>query len=63
MNKLKITYWQDGEWWLGHISDYPEYETQGSTLEELKANLLDIYKDIQEGRLEGVRKTEFIEVV
>lgn len=63
MNQLKITYWQDGKWWLGYICDYPEYETQGKTLDELKQNLLDIYNDINDGKIDGIRKTEFIEVV
>lgn len=63
MNQLKITYWQDGDWWIGYISDYPEYETQGKTLVELKENLLDIYKDIKNGKIKGLRKTDFIEVI
>jgi len=25
MNKQKITYWQDGKFWLGYIDEYPEY--------------------------------------
>lgn len=48
MNKIQFTYWKDGDWWLGYINDYPDYETQGESLEELKENLLDIYKDIKD---------------
>ncbi|GAB5465897.1 MAG: hypothetical protein Kapaf2KO_13330 [Candidatus Kapaibacteriales bacterium] len=62
LEKVKITYWQDGEWWLGYMNDYQEYETQGSSLEELKSNLADIYNDIEQGLIEGVRKSDFIEV-
>ena len=28
--------------WLGHLEAYPDYMTQGETLEELKENLKDI---------------------
>ncbi len=35
-------------WFIGHIQEYPNYETQGETLEELKTNLMDIYQDIQQ---------------
>jgi predicted RNase H-like HicB family nuclease len=46
MNKLKITYWQDANYWLGYINDYPEYVTQGLTFEELADNLKDIFHDL-----------------
>ncbi len=36
-------------WFIGHIQEYPNYETQGETLEELKTNLMDIYQDISMG--------------
>jgi len=49
MNKAKITYWQDGTYWLGYINQYPEYITQGLSLEELIENLKDISKDISYG--------------
>jgi predicted RNase H-like HicB family nuclease len=28
--------------WLGYLKEYPDYMTQGETLEELKENLKDI---------------------
>lgn len=48
MEKVKAIYWQDGEYWLGYIEQYPLYETQGLSLDELKANLIDIYKDVKD---------------
>ena len=47
MNKTKITYWQDKEFWIGYINEYPEYLTQGLSLEELIENLNDIYNDVK----------------
>lgn len=44
MNKtsLDYTYWQDEEMWLGYLDEYPDYMTQGETMDELKENLIDI---------------------
>ena len=44
--KHKFTYWRDGDYFLGYLNEYPDYETQGSSFEELKANLMSLYKDI-----------------
>jgi len=46
---VKIVYQKQGNWFVGHIQEYPDYETQGRTIEELKANLIDIYQDISTG--------------
>ncbi|OGU57921.1 MAG: hypothetical protein A2X64_02245 [Ignavibacteria bacterium GWF2_33_9] len=63
MNKIKITYWQDDKFWLGYLNDYPEYVTQGLTPEELFENLKDIYKDILNEQIPGLRKTIELELV
>jgi predicted RNase H-like HicB family nuclease len=57
MNKTKITYWQDGIYWIGYMNEYPEYLTQGFSLEELIENLQDIYHDISEELIVGKRIT------
>jgi hypothetical protein len=62
MNKIKAIYWQDGDFWIGYLEQYPEYQTQGMSLDELKENLKDIHSDIQSGELEGVRKIIELEV-
>ena len=51
MGKVKFIYWQDGEWWLGYLEDYPDYVTQGESFEELKENLKDLYKDLSSGKI------------
>ena len=45
----KFTYWVDGEHHLGYLDEFPDYVTQGTSLDELKAHLLDLYKDLKEG--------------
>ncbi|KKL67406.1 hypothetical protein LCGC14_2135260, partial [marine sediment metagenome] len=46
MQSLKYVHWQDGEFFLGHFVDYPDYLTQGKSLEELKENLESLYNDL-----------------
>lgn len=60
--KLKYVYWQDGTWWLGYLDEYPDYQTQGSTLEELLENLKDIYLELISGNIPSVRKTDLLEI-
>ena len=42
--------------WVGWLEEYPDYRTQGTTLDELKENLKDIYRDISAGEIPHVRK-------
>jgi len=63
LNKFKVTYWQDGNYWLGYINDYPEYVSEGLTLEELIENLKDIYYDISNELIPGKRLTMELELV
>ena len=44
---IPYTYWQspDGNW-LGCWSDYPDYWTQGKTLDELRKMLIALRSDI-----------------
>ena len=32
---------------IGYLQEYPDYESQGETVDELKENLIEIYYDIQ----------------
>ena len=60
--KIKFVYWQDEGFWLGYLSDYPDYMTQGETFEELKENLIDLFKDLTSGLIPCVRKIDELEV-
>jgi predicted RNase H-like HicB family nuclease len=52
---LKYTYWQDEELWLGYLDEYNDYMTQGQTMDELKENLIDIYKELISDQIPAVR--------
>jgi predicted RNase H-like HicB family nuclease len=46
MNTVRYIYWQDEDMWLGYLEEFPDYMTQGATLEELQANLRDIHEGL-----------------
>ncbi len=50
----RITWWKDGEHFLGYLDEYPDYLTQGESLDDLKVHLLDLYKDLSTDAVPGV---------
>ena len=63
MEVRKYIYWQDDDMWLGYLAEYPDYMTQGESLEELKENLRDIYRELNSGNIPCVRKVAELEIV
>ena len=59
--EIRYTYKQDGKFLIGHINEYPEYPTQAFSIDELEANLQDIYRMINDGTLEVYNKHGVIE--
>jgi hypothetical protein len=45
--ELNYTYWKDDGWYVGHLDEYPDYNTQGETLDEFEDMLRSLYKDIK----------------
>ena len=62
METIKFVYWQDGDMWLGYLEEYPDYMTQGKTLDELKENLKDLFKDLTSGAVPAVRKVAELKI-
>jgi hypothetical protein len=58
MQTIKFIHWQDGDAFIGYFLDYPDYWTQGDSLDELKENLVDLYRDLTSGELPGIRKID-----
>ncbi|HRA67445.1 MAG TPA: hypothetical protein PL187_15555, partial [Caldilinea sp.] len=50
--------WKDGNYYIGFLNDYPDYETQGLTKEELVENLRSLLHDIRSDQIPFVRKVE-----
>jgi hypothetical protein len=53
-----MVYWEEDGAWIGYIQDYPDYRTQGDSLEDLKAHLRDLYLDMTSGQIPGIRKVD-----
>ncbi len=62
MKTMKYSYWQDEEIWLGYLEEYPDYWTQGETIEELVENLRDLYQEFASGTIPCVRRVAELEV-
>jgi hypothetical protein len=62
MKTVRLVYWRDGDFWIGHLDEYPDNSSQGMSLEELKENVLDIYADISAGLVPDARKAEVLEL-
>lgn len=58
MTTVKFTYWQDRHYYLGFLNDYPDYQTQGLSQEELVENLKSLLVDLKSGEVPYVRKVE-----
>jgi hypothetical protein len=56
MQTVKYVYWQEDDAWLGYLQDYPDYWTQGESLDDLVEHLRDLYADVNSGQITGVRK-------
>ena len=58
MKTVQYTFWQDGEFFIGYLNDYPDYQTQGYSKAELLENLKDLLNDIQTDEIPFIRKVE-----
>ena len=56
MTTARYLHWQNDGMWLGYFEEFPDYLTQGQTIEELKENLLDLYRDLTSGEIRGIRR-------
>lgn len=43
---LNIVYWRGEKFWVGRLVDHPEIMSQGETIDELKENLRDAYREM-----------------
>ena len=62
MEMKRYLYWKEDDMWLGYLEEYPDYMTQGQTMEELKDNLKDIYAELTSGAIPCVRRVAELEI-
>ena len=59
---VRYVYWQEKDHWLGYLEQFPDYWTQGESLEDLKDHLKDLYKDLSNERIPEARRVAELEV-
>jgi hypothetical protein len=62
MATVNIVYWEEGGVWFGYLQEYPDYWTQAESLEDLREQLRNLYRDVTSGSMPGIRKVEELEV-
>ena len=62
MIKQKYVYWKDEDTWLGYLEEFPAYWTQGETEDELRENLLDIYRELSTGAIPNAVRVAELEI-
>lgn len=62
MKDIAFTFWQDGEEWIGQLDEFPDYQTQGTSLDDLKEHLADLHRDLTSGAIPHVRRRATLQV-
>jgi hypothetical protein len=62
MKTANFTYWRDGDFWLGFLDEFPDYQTQGISFDDLKAHLADLHRELTSGEIPNVRHRAQLEV-
>ena len=58
MQTVKFVYWEDNGSWLGYLLDFPDYWTQGESLDDLKEHIRDLHDDLTGGVISGIRRVD-----
>jgi predicted RNase H-like HicB family nuclease len=56
METKRFIYYEDDGVLVGWLEEYPDYRTQGETMDELRANLLELYHELTSGGIPRVHK-------
>ncbi|MHB0981081.1 MAG: type II toxin-antitoxin system HicB family antitoxin [Thermoleophilia bacterium] len=56
METKRFIYCEEDGLLVGWIEEYPDYRTQGETMDQLQENLLDLYKELTSGEIPRVQK-------
>jgi hypothetical protein len=62
MRTLEYTFWQDGEFFLGYLNKYPDYQTQAYSKDELVVNLKDLPGDLESEEVPFIKQVEELTV-
>ena len=52
---VRYVYWQENNQWLGYLEEFPDYWTQGETVDDLKEHLRDLFEDLSQDLIPDTR--------
>jgi hypothetical protein len=61
--ELAYTYYEYDGWYIGYLNDYPDYQTQGQTIEALEEMLASLYDDVRSGTIPYIRHPGKVKVI
>jgi len=59
---VRYIHWQEDDMWLGYLEEFPDYWTQGVSLQDLQDHLRDLYNDLTSGVVPNVRRIAELEL-
>lgn len=59
---IRYVYWQEDDMWLGYLEAFPDYWTQGVSLDDLQEHLKDLHKDLTSGVIPNARRLAELEL-
>ncbi len=59
---VRYVHWQEDDMWLGYLEEFPDYWTQGVSLQDLQEHLRDLYNDLTSGVVPNVRRIAELEL-
>lgn len=62
MAVVNIVVWEHDGAWLGYLQEFPDYWTQGESLDDLREHLRDLHADLASGAVPGTRRLEALTV-
>jgi len=60
--KVRYVYWKEADAWLGYLEEFPDYWTQGDSVDDLEEHLKDLHEDLTSGAIPNVRRVAELEV-
>lgn len=61
--KVSYTYWREPDGlYLGFLNQFPDHWTQGTDLDDLKVQLMDLFKTLSGEDIPGIRRVAELEI-
>ncbi|MCX5977414.1 MAG: type II toxin-antitoxin system HicB family antitoxin [Coprothermobacterota bacterium] len=58
----KFIYYQEEDMFIGWLEEFPDYRTQGKSLQELMDNLKDIHNELTAGSIPNVHQVGELQI-